>query len=181
MTHEFPREFTADSSGAIRNKSGRRLLMLDADMWKNSKREFYSAFDLGADALLFHVGRAYGRTIGKDWKGATQKELIRNLEGLIMSLGWGRARVRSSGKGSRERIIVENCVFCEDSTNGKRPRCQELEGVISGAVAWAIGHEYSVKEVACIGMGNETCEFEIAKSEVITDDLKKSTGDTKWK
>ena len=168
LTEEFPRGFTADRSGAIRSKNGRRLVLLDADMWQNSKKEFFSAFDLGADALLFHIGRVYGRTIGQDWKGVTREELFPALEELVVSLGWGRARIRPSREGSRGRIIMENCVFCENFHNRERPACQELAGVISGAAAEITGKEHSVNEVSCIGMGDEACEFDIVERKAAT-------------
>ncbi|MEM4573349.1 MAG: V4R domain-containing protein [Candidatus Caldarchaeum sp.] len=119
-----------------------------------------------ADALLWHIGKKYGRALAGRTKelGKTADESMAILALAAQKSGWGRIILENRLQLDETiKVFFENCAFCEGLHGENSPSCYFLAGILSGIAQRLFGEEFSARETECRAVGGNSCVFSVAK------------------
>jgi len=120
----------------------------------------------GFAAVFYNAGKRSGENFAKYYREKfnpkTKEELAELLFLCTGAIGWGRVETysldlnRISGK---VRLVgnIEGAM----RNKGAEPVCHWTRGFLTGYLSIATGREIEVKEIKCIGKGDEYCEFQL--------------------
>ena len=81
----------------------------------------------------------------------------------IYKEGGATWRAHIEDRGQKWGYVMETCGLCVER-QAEAPICTVFSGTLMESVAWLMGKEYEVQEVACHAMGAPACVWEISKT-----------------
>lgn len=121
----------------------------------------------GFAAVFYNAGRRSGQNFAKYYREKynpkTKEELVELLFQCTRAIGWGLIETYSLDLDRIRGKIrsVGNIEAATRKNKGTEPMCHWTRGFLAGYLSAAVGREVEVREVKCIGKGDEFCEFEI--------------------
>jgi len=121
----------------------------------------------GFAAVFYNAGRRSGENFAeyyrKKFNPKTKEELIKLLFLCVKAIGWGMVKTCSLDLNRMRGTIrlLNNIEGAMRENKGREPICHWTRGFLAGYLSAATGREVGVREVRCMGKGDEFCEFEI--------------------
>lgn len=121
----------------------------------------------GFAAVFYNAGKRSGENFAnyyrKKFNPKTKEELVELLFSCVKAIGWGLIKTYSLDLNRIYGTIrsIDNIEGTLRKNKGSEPICHWTRGFLAGYLSAATGKEVEVKEVKCMGKGDEFCEFEI--------------------
>jgi predicted hydrocarbon binding protein len=129
----------------------------------------------GAKVMLTRIGRATFRYALEErpavlgLAGLALKALPKNARIKLVLASLARAATRDVNQPTDIEEHDDHFLFVVDECpcrwRGKKdkPSCFVTVGVLHGALHWATGKNFNIKQTSCIAMGNDACRYRIDK------------------
>ena len=121
----------------------------------------------GFAAVFYNAGKRSGENFAryyrKKFNPKTKEELAELLFSCVKAIGWGQIKTHSLDlKRIYGRIrSVDNIEAATRKNKGTEPICHWTRGFLAGYLSATTGKDVEVREVKCMGKGDDFCEFEI--------------------
>ena len=128
---------------------------------KGMRSEFGSA----GEALLYRIGLDMGKGMwqGLDYYTTDAEEKLEIFKQLFMNTGYGKMDMEIDIIGKEADVIVYDSIECRQGIGSENPYSHYIRGIIAGVFKNIFGGEVDVKEMKCIAVGDEYCEFRVEK------------------
>ncbi len=116
---------------------------------------------LGLGGLLYRAGKLGGRQGAQLLAQRLQLQGEDLLQALVIAFNtarWGQARLERHAQPWT--LYVENSLLGQH-LKAKKPVCHPIAGYWAGFLEEALGRAVELREVRCMAMGHEACEFEV--------------------
>jgi len=149
---------------------GGRFFLQRVDFIRALKMEMIRTMgERGARAVLHLVAKRGGMMVGEAVKKtygippSFDKALgmVDIMSRVFPVLGWGLTEARSEPQSGEIIIRISNSYETSPEMGELvcRPACYILEGYLEGVMQAMFGEEISLREVKCVALGDENCEF----------------------
>lgn len=160
--------FDFEGGAVIKTKvGGSRVFFISTRGWAVIEKQLRTVFSSGASVILTEIGVAYGKGVAKEVMTSAKEPsvVLKSLEELSQSAGWGVVKVRGDLTGGQSlEVQVASCAFCASGEVGRDARCHFMAGVFAGAAAEAFGVQYIATEVQCVRKGDPLCVVSLKPS-----------------
>jgi len=174
LVKKFGNDLTFDGAKTI--IAGQRGLLLSIKNIVNQQKEIERIVGHGWGEVIYEAERkaikeAVPQIVGvkeldmllKNSK-ISKKAIIQNLIGLFNQTGLGLLKLSEfNEKNSYFIVTVENSPIPEEYEKRDAPVCFHLAGIFAGAAEAIFMMPMICKEVKCVSMGHQYCEFKIMK------------------
>jgi predicted hydrocarbon binding protein len=164
IINESSNGFLSDSIHfPIRFTNGRRTILLGGDTFGDLISVIQQTFSSGGSVILFKEGFSIGSHRGRGFLNMLGEKFVRDNFKLVYSavnvFGWGRFELIDFGTNPpRATIRVLDNVECL-GRKSDHPYSHFVRGHQCGFVSTLMNTELSSREVACVAMGADHCEF----------------------
>jgi predicted hydrocarbon binding protein len=152
---------------------GTRFCLATPSLLVVVQRELESIMGSSAKAPIYMSGEGAAKTgaaavqrLIEEGKFSDPEEAVKHLSTMWSAYGHGRIMIDfvDVSKG-RVRFTIKNSLIAEAYGPSEKPVCHFYAGYGAGIVSALVGKDLHCEEVACIAMGADRCEFEIAPLE----------------
>ncbi len=135
------------------------------DCFRSFIRGMRSAYGSAGKALLYRIGLDMGKGL---WRGINYyttvvKDKIEIFKQLFMNSGYGKMDMEIDTIGKEADVTVYDSIECSQGLGSGEPYSHYIRGMIAGVFKNIFGGEVEVKEVKCIAVGDEYCEFRVER------------------
>jgi len=116
----------------------------------------------GMERTLYELGRQFGReAVAPNISDGSLCEALKEIPTIWSSAGLGQLQIASC-EGNSATLREYDCATCQGMPTVGRAVCHLERGVLTGALEGRLGRSASATETKCWGLGDNSCEFEIA-------------------
>lgn len=145
-----------------------RAIVISVSLLKNLFEEIEKILTpSGFAAVFYNAGKRSGENFAEyyreKFKPKSKEELVELLFLCTRAIGWGLVETHSLDldRLSGRIRLLENIEAVTRGRKGTQPTCHWTRGFLTGYISAATGREVEVKEIKCVGKGDDFCEFEI--------------------
>lgn len=148
-----------------------RAIVLPQHIFEGIVSGVRSRMGSGGDAVLYHVGYMSGCEVSRHYIEKLNLrdalKLFKFLKLIMMSLGWGIVEDYDVNiKDSTARLRVRGLWECSLYGGLRDPQSHFFRGFLAGFSSTIFSVEMKAKEVKCIGMGDNYCEFIVRRGSI---------------
>jgi len=126
---------------------------------KGIREEFGSA----GEALQYRIGIDAGKGL---WRGIENyaKDINNKIEILkliFMNSGYGKMDIKVNLNEKKADIKIYDSIECSQGIGSKEPYSHYIRGMVAGVFEEVFKDDVEVREVKCIAIGDEYCEFKV--------------------
>ena len=142
-----------------------RYVLCGEDGFRGFVKGVRDEFGSAGEALLYYAGLDVGEGMwkGMDYYTTVVKDKIEIFKRLFMNTGYGKMDIDINIIGEEADVIVYDSIECSQGIGSENPYSHYIRGIIAGVFKNIFGGEVDVKEMKCIAVGDEYCEFKVVK------------------
>ena len=143
--------------------SGERYILLRENSFRELVKGMRDELGTAAEAFLYYTGKKIGEEIWRDLDMYTMdiEEKLQIFKSMFKNNGLGIIEINITTEASN--VKVYDSLECKQGIGSKEPYSHLIRGILGGLFKRIYSHEVKVKEVKCIAVGDEYCEFNIIK------------------